>query len=313
MESMIKKQLSKFIRIFLPFCLILFLADHIVGYIFEYNYKNQKQGVLYRVNYAIDSAKADCFVVGSSRATHHYDSDIISRATGFSFYNSGSEGRGIVYSAAVVSASVHRYRPKLVIIDIRPNEFTTSGEEDLSALLPYYQNKFVMPYINYASDFQEIKLLSKIYPYNSLLTTIIAGKSNRVDANTFDKRGYIPMYGLIKNKEIASYKGDKDKIDAGKVRFFTELLDHLEKEKISSLIVLSPLYYKYTGGTTVGVCKKTISKLKYSKFVDFSNRPEFNDPTKFDDELHLNNHGAELFSSEMAGIITSTLTHKSGI
>lgn len=311
--SVKEKQLNKFIKVLIPFFLILFLADHLVGYMFEYNYNHQKQGVLYRVNYAIDSNKADCFVVGSSRATHHYDSGIISKATGYSFYNSGSEGRGVIYSAAVISASIHRYKPKLIIIDVRPNEFTTSGDEDLSSLLPYYKNKYVMPYINYDSDFQNVKLLSKIYPYNSLLTTMIAGRSNRVDANTFDKGGYIPMHGVIKNKEMIPYAGDKDKIDSGKVRFFTELLDHLEKEKIRSLIVMSPLYYKYTGSKTVDICNKTVSRLKYSKFVNFSGHPEFNDPAKFDDELHLNNYGATSFSSEIAGIISSTINHRSGI
>lgn len=308
-----ERQLNKFIKVLLPFCLILFLADHVVGYLFEYSYNHQKQGVLYRVNYAVDSTKADCFVVGSSRATHHYDSDIISKATGYSFYNSGSEGRGVIYSAAVISASIHRYKPKLIIIDVRPNEFTTSGDEDLSALLPYYKKQYVMPYINYASDFQKVKLLSKIYPYNSLLTTMMAGRSNRVDANTFDKGGYIPMYGLVKNKKIIPYAGDKNKLDKGKVRFFTELLDHLEKEKIHSLIVMSPLYFQYKGSTTLDVCNKVVSRLKYSKFVNFSGHPEFKDPAKFDDELHLNNHGAAFFSSEIAVIISSTLNHSSGI
>lgn len=313
MVSVKGKQLNRFIKVFLPFCLILFLADHIIGYVLEYNYNHQHQGVLYRLNYAIDSAKADCFVVGSSRATHHYNSDIISKATGYSFYNSGSEGRGVIYSAAVISASIHRYRPKLVIIDILPNEFTKSGSIDLSALLPYYKNKFVMPYINYASDFQEVKLFSKIYPYNSLLTTIIAGRSNRVDENTYDQKGYIPLYGTLKKKEMTQYNDDNDKIDIAKVRFITELLDQLEKAKISSLIVLSPIYHKYKGGTTVDVCNKMVSKNKYSKFVNLSGDPGFNDPTKFYDELHLNKYGAEFFSAEIATIISSTINHRSGI
>lgn len=259
------------------------------------------------MSYSIDSTKADILVTGSSRATHHYDSDLISDLTGHSFYNAGSEGHGIVYSAAVVSSALDRYKPKLIIIDLRPDEFINIEDEDLAVLLPYHKNKAVLPYINIYSDFENIKLQSKIYPYNSLLTTIIAGRSNRVDKNTFDRHGFVPMEGVLKDTVINDYNDKNYKIDQKKIVAFKKLISRLEKEKIRCLLVISPLYFHYHNGNTVSIVKKMTSKLEYIKFFSFGNQNDFFDPAKFDDEMHLNNSGASTFSKRIAHLIKAQL------
>lgn len=303
MKSTVKGNVIKFIQVLLPFCIILFLADYLIGSVYEYHYNHQKQGVLYRISYAIDSASADYLVVGSSRATHHYNADTIQKITGHSVYNAGSEGRGIIYSSAIISANVQRYKPKLVIIDIRPNEFELIEDEDLATLLPYHKNKYVLPYIDIYSNFQSVKLISKIYPYNSLLTTIIAGESNRVDRNTFDRGGYIPMHGVMKNVEFKDFAVKKYKVDEVKIKAFKELLLMLEKNKIKSMVIISPLYFRYTKGLELDICRETIAPLKYSKFINLANHKEFIRPSLFEDYMHLNDTGATLFSLEVAEIV----------
>jgi hypothetical protein len=310
MKSTAKLQAIKFFKIFIPFCIVLALVDYVVGYVFEYNYDRQKQGVLFMVSYAINKTDADYFVVGSSRANHHYDSKLIQNITGHTFFNSGSEGRGVIYSCAVASASIHRYKPKLVIIDIRPNEFTVTDDGDLTALLPYYKNPYVRSYLNYDRDFQEVKLLSKIYPYNSLATTIIAGRLDEGKNTTLDHGGYIPLSGSIQQAtEVPSFKENKSTVDSAKVKMFKQLLTDLERQKIKSLVVMSPLYFNYTNGATIDICKNLVAEMKYSSFISFANRSVFFDKNKFQDNMHLNKYGASHFSKQIAEKIKSYMAN----
>ena len=63
------------------FLTILIMLDFSIGSILQYFYFKQKSGLLYRTTYSLDSTRADLLVLGSSTATHHYNSEIFEKRT----------------------------------------------------------------------------------------------------------------------------------------------------------------------------------------------------------------------------------------
>ena len=97
-----------------------------------------------------------------------------------SFYNAGRDGNFMFYHLAVLKGVLNRYSPKIVILDFVAEEFAQNqySYDRLSSLLPYYKSHPEMrSIINLKSKYEKIKLLSQIYPYNSLMLTIAVGNS----------------------------------------------------------------------------------------------------------------------------------------
>src|SRR6516164_5829328 len=234
----------KFFRALLVIVVLIYFLDLGIGSGLKWLYEHQKSGYLYGLNYCIDSTHSSFLVIGYSRANHHYDSKIFESQLNDSFYNCGRDGQNIIYSCAMASAIVHRYKPKLIIIDIRPNEFTIKDEDELTSLLPYHQNPVIRSYLPYYSRFENIKLLSRIYPYNSLLTSLVVGITEKNKKRTEDYRGFIRLDGVMQDKKFLEFR-EQGRLDSMKIIAFKNLLDQLDKKQIPAMIVISPLYEKY--------------------------------------------------------------------
>jgi len=301
MESKSKSAFLKFLGVFLPFCLLLFICDFSIGKLLEYEYRSVKSGVIRKTTFIIDEMRTPYVVFGSSRASRHYKSSVFSQQLADPFYNCGRDGQEMIYVSAVTTAAMNRYQPKFVIVDVLPEEFTKSEEGKLGALLPYHENKTIRPFLNYNGKFQNIKLLSKIYPYNSMLTTILAGRYG-ADANSREN-GYLPLYGNKPSAKIQPLKDQEDNVDLNKFHVFQELLRNLERKKIRTLLVISPLYKTYKQGSTVRICKLFAAKLKYVQFLNYTNLQEYRNPEIYADDYHLNDKGASKFSADLASKI----------
>ena len=167
------------VKLFL-FLIIVFLLDFATGSILKYLYYKQDSGLLYRTTYAIDSTKADVLIFGASRANHHYYPGAFEKRLHMSCYNAGRDGNDIFYHYAILQGVLKRYTPKIAILDFAREEFFKNQEsyDRLSSLLPYYDRHPEMrSIIQLKSPYEKYKLLSKIYPYNSLIFTIAVGNT----------------------------------------------------------------------------------------------------------------------------------------
>lgn len=165
-----KRSVIRFLTRLAIFCIILIVIDRIVGFAFKKVYFSQRVGQFSQTTYAIDSARQDIMIFGSSRAVRHYSSPIIAQGLGLSCYNSGRDGQMIPYSTAVQEVSLNRHKPKLIILDINPWELAVnpSKYEKLTILLPYCnEHPELIKYIAEVSEFERYKLFSQTYPYNS--------------------------------------------------------------------------------------------------------------------------------------------------
>lgn len=317
-----KRKPVKFLVRLVLFCLVLVVIDRILGFTFHKVYFSQKVGQFSETTYAVDSSKQDILIFGSSRATRHYSSSIISKGVGLSCYNSGRDGQAIPYAAAIEEVSLNRHKPKLVILDITPKELAESQSkyEKLTVLLPYCdEHPELIKYISEISKYERYKLFSKTYPYNSSVF-ILATNALFPNSVKKDDHGYSPLEGKMTRPEMEDYftgmkarsvkiHEKKETPEAKGIHYFEEFLNRTLKYHIKTMVVISPTILKdpfYLDNQTVE--KQLIISIarKYPNvtFLDYSSNPNFNyHPEKFSDVFHLNRKGSTEYSDMITAYI----------
>ncbi|MFZ4796177.1 MAG: hypothetical protein ACOYMA_01700 [Bacteroidia bacterium] len=298
-----KTDIQKFIIKSFVFIIGLFILDLGIGSLLEYFFNKQSSGLLFETNNVIKYTKAEVLVFGSSRANHHYVPAVFESKTSMSFYNCGRDGSGLLYSAAIIKAVCNRYTPKKIIIDILPYEFSFNEYDRLGALLPFHKNKIIYPYILKKSQFENIKLFSSIYPYNSLLTNIIVGNLDFNKKRYVNSKGYYPLYRKL-NYLKPLVNNDRQEIDSTKIFEFKEILLYLSNKGIKTYVIISPQFIVQKNQSSCIIAKKICAKYPNVFFVDMVNDSVYlANSLLFDDPVHLNNMGAIKFSNEITKII----------
>lgn len=278
--------------------LIVFIMDFAIGSLLSKYYFKLNRGDYYRTTYSMDSTKADVLIFGSSRANHHYNPELIEKRLGMSCYNAGRDGNSIFYHTAVLKTILKRYTPKIVILDIQPEELAESQDsyDKLVSLLPYYKNyPEVRPLVELRSPFEKYKMISRIYPYNSLVSIIASGSTKNKVRD--DVNGYLPLNKTwnepIKEEHITKYVSDKNK-----VKYFETFIKDCKDAGILLYIVISPKFVK-PGKQFFSIPEeKQIAQNNAVKFYDYSQDPLFiDDISLFADIAHLNANGAALFTN----------------
>lgn len=297
-----------FIKLAILFVFV-FVFDFFIGNILGYYYFKKQRDTNYRTTYAIDSTKADLLIFGSSRASHHYQPDIFKKRLDLTCYNAGRDGNFILYHYAILLAILKRYSPKMIILDFSSGDFSKSMNfyDRLSSLLPYYRNHPEMrSIIELRSQFEKLKLLSHIYPYNSSILTIVSQNFILPPEKKEDINGYLPLTRVwndtIKNDNSPlKYETDSKIINA-----YQSFIQDCINSKVKLYIICSP-YFRKSDHTDYSVrLAEEIAKKYDVKFFDYSRDSVFlNNSKLFDDPAHLNNEGAGLFSAKVADTILS--------
>lgn len=295
--------MKRYLSILISGIIIIAILDFITGKILSHFYFNASSGVLYNTTYAIEENNSDILILGSSRAKHHYDSKLIEEITGLNTYNTGRDGNYIFYQTAVLKSTLMRHSPKQIILDFTGSFRNLQEDYDrLSTLLPYYStHEELRDIIQHKSPFVKYKLLSQIFPYNSLLTTIIAGNIGLGNSDNY--KGYEPLTGEWTG-ELETIETKKHyRIDENKYQVFEELIKLSKNHDIPLLVVYSPVFYKYDIDYSIEVCREICEKHNI-KFIDFSKNPEFlENQALFKDQTHLNETGAEIFTQKILEIL----------
>ena len=181
LDKIREKNIPFFFKRLLFFLLIIFCLDFTFGLILKYLYYKQDSGLLYRTTYSMDSTRAQLLIFGSSTANHHYVPVLFENKMNATLYNAGRDGNSILYHYSVLTSILKRYSPEIAILDFNAGEFKKDMQsyERLSSLLPYYEyHPEIRSIIQRKNKFEKYKLLSKIYPFNSLIFTIAIGSSS---------------------------------------------------------------------------------------------------------------------------------------
>jgi hypothetical protein len=286
--------------------LIISILDLVIGTGLKHFYFKQTAGPLYRTTHAMEEAEAGLVIFGSSRATHHYKPVIFENRFGLSYYNAGRDGNFIFYHYAVLKCFLKRYKPKVVLLEfgMRGFEKNQVSYDGISSLLPYYnRHPEIRDIVKLKSSFEEIKLVSKIYPFNSSVLTIAAANinSSAMRDRLVDYKGYLPLLRKW-NRPIGAIKKWYDyELDSNKIKFYEAFLHDCIASNVKIYIICSPYFIKPGYKDKSIELAKEIAKKQGLTFYDYSSSPVFVcNPRLFSDINHLNDSGATVFSNIVA-------------
>jgi hypothetical protein len=300
-----QKELQSLLFKIIVFVFIAFLLDFVMGTFFASLYSKQKPGEIYRITYSIDSTKQDVLIFGSSTANHHYIPEIFKKRMNLSCYNTGKDNQMIFYNYAILKAVLERYSPKVAVLDIDRGEFKTEEQsyDRLSALIPYYKSHpEIRKIIELRSPYEKYKMFSRIYPYNSLIFTMIMGaiESQKERKDIDEQNGYIPLTdscyaNLIKDTSFGVAHFDSVKINA-----FESFVRDCKRANVKLYIVISPLLVESLHEDPSVTLIKQIAKRDDISVYDFSNSPLFVSRVLFaGNGTHLNDTGARIFTNQV--------------
>jgi hypothetical protein len=293
----------------IAFLILIFSLDYIIGNALRYFYFKQESGEEHRATYVMEQAHQELLVFGSSKASHHYQSEIIENKLDLTTYNAGRNGNPILYHLAIFKSVLKRYKPKQVILDININEFQEIEDsyEVLATLLPYYKiHSQVRPMVKLRSKFEQIKLCSQIYPFNSLIFTIAAGNTEFNKQRREEINGYVPLKNTWKKSLEIEKKQINYVLDTVKVNALKTFIKECKTNNVKLILVFSPDFRKFEEtNNSVSIAKKIALENNIS-FYDFTNDKRFiTKPEFFADYTHLNDTGSRYFTNIL---VDSSLT-----
>lgn len=291
--------MKRFVSKLLLFILIIVVVDVVVGLGLDYLTSQITIGGQGRDNYIANIATEDILVLGSSRAVHHYNAQMIEDSIGMRCYNCGDDGAGIILSYGRLLMIKERHQPQIIIQDVYPDFdlMVNDNHKYLGWLKSHYNNKKLHPIFESVDKKERFKMVSHLYRNNSrFLQNIIVFVTGR--ANDEGVKGFRPNKGHLDRMKIKEERIEQKRYeyDTIKLEYINKLIDLADKSEL--VFVVSPIWY---GMDSVqfqplrDLCEK-----RGVCFIDFSNNPKYiHNDEYFKDGKHLNNIGADEFTKDL--------------
>ena len=146
----------------LVFVLLVCLVDFCIGPLFVHAkdkaLERHPSDMWLKSSYSVEKVDAECIIIGSSTAVHHYIPEEIERKTGLSTYNCGQDGCFFLYGCCMINSILERYSPKTIIMDLNPGRLLDSDKGD---------------------EYQNMRFLSYYYDNDTVIKSFIDGKGER--------------------------------------------------------------------------------------------------------------------------------------
>ncbi len=300
--------MKRFIVNILLFFLIVAAIDFAVGKLGDYLQTHAKGGKTRALNDLVMNDCHDVIILGSSRASHHYDTPFISDTLGLDVYNAGYDGNGVVLAYGLLEMILERYHPKLILYDVEPAFDINVYKNDnghkryISLLKPYYRNHNISEIIKDVSAEEWYKVHLGLLRFNSKLFSLLA---ENVLYRPMPSNGYLPLDGEY-NREPEENKKQSVEIDSFKLRYVEKLLILAQNHKVPLAVVASP---KYGANSSIGLNPVIDIFNKYNvSFIDYYVDSTFMQHKEwFAEPMHLNSQGARIFSIRIAKNISQYL------
>ena len=295
------------------FLIILLLFEFIVGGLVQWLFFNQESGKYARLNYTMSVANEDIVIFGSSHANRHFDPNVFENKLGLSCYNAGVQGQELLFVSTLFKILCERDTPKIIILNIDKNWlfYSQDGYDRLSEIEPYYSifPNEIGDVLNRKGSFEKIKLMLKLYRFNSTIIHILKYKF----FPQTDIKGYRPLIGEIKtfNKDFSSDVNRYTKliIDSNCISALEQIIEISKAKNIKLYTTISPYFYSTDES-------KNISYLKLIEILNKNEIPIFNylndtsfclKNNLFHDFSHLNKSGAKHFSEIVSNEISKNI------
>ncbi len=293
------------------FCIVITL-DAVFGNVCDYLYAHSKSGDTYKIRYGLCESEAEVLIMGSSRASHHYNPRILSDSLQHSVYNIGIDGSGVILMYGFYRLITKRYIPKLIIYELTPafDVYEYAGDSHntryLSPLKPYYKDSAVASVIDDVQPMERKKLLSGFYRYNTqfinLFRFYLRPEEQRAD-------GFMPHKGIM-IKKVGKIKEKSDNvlvIDSLKISYLQKFIKECKEKGTNLVFAISPSYGESSDESykpAIDLSKKNgVLVLNYLCDSSIVNNPQL-----FKDSYHLNEIGANIYTKTIASKIKQIIS-----
>ena len=298
-----KKSLLRFGIAVLVVLALVFATDRVIGKVMDNLLplisNNGDSGKTY---FSLHDVNTPIVIVGSSRAAHHYVTELIEDSLKTPAYNVGIDGCFFSYNCCVINSILDRYTPKLIIWE-NGNEYLYEGIPDpLESLYPYYtQNEWVLRTIQEEKPWTEyVRLNSCLYRYNSKIHRILIRYMSRHSFVDGTIKGYepSPKKQLKKQLELEKETLESTSLSETKIERFRYTLERAQKMGVRIVVVDSPKYKLRTYENLSASKMQEICERYRALYLDNSQIAFFLDhPELFNDAVHLNDDGAKIYTS----------------
>lgn len=238
-----------------------------------------------------DEEDVDWLIVGSSRASHHYDTPFISDSLKISAENLGEDGRGLTYYCAAVKSYLENHRPKIIILDLLAEDLSGSLNNRIKSLYPYIDTyKGIESVAMDVDSDNKILLKSHLLRYNSEIFQFVKKMLNPFDNKDL---GFEPLKFKSNNRMIEDTILSARPVNTVARNALVEIDSLCKSNNVKLIVAYSPeyAYREYELPTTLLCDSLGIEIIDASDF-----RLPLPTNAYFNDNFHLNEFGAREFT-----------------
>jgi len=270
-------------------------------------------------NLALAQPGTDLIVLGSSRALHQIDPQVLKGELGLDAVNGGVDGQGIAYARAVEALlSAREMGPKVFVLNMDISDMANEDVSPAVALAPFLgENEAVDEILMRSTSHGYLKFLSSSFRFNSRALALLAKLVTQRDEKIHD--GFSPIERAMdddpENVEIGGdwFRKGAEQLDPFKMQLYRNFLKSARAAGTQVFVVVGPRFWPPDFdqdprtapiGRLAGVASE--EGASFLALDSFSN-PEFSDPDLYSDPAHLNSEGARLYSERLAREIAKAL------
>ena len=299
--------MKKFIKHIILFAIVIIATDFSFGIVCGFLIKNSKGGLTEKINYTTTSLDEEVVIMGSSRAAHHYVSQILADSLGISVYNAGFEGNGIIAAYGFLQNIIQHHKPKVILYDLSGYDVHVDDNTKYLTHLKEHYSPVVRDVFADIDNASPYKLKSYFYKYNSNFPRYF--KDCYRPYETFNM-GYQPLYGKMKGDAEGRNMQEDFKVDPVKQHYLKRFIDLLKQNDIHLAFVVSPSYKENYGKNfwepVRQLCEKEMVPFWNFEFISGIS----DDYTNFQDKVHLNDNGAIIYTDFVSEQILTMLENK---
>ena len=295
--------LKKLVLKIMAFIPLVILLDFTAGYLFRFletkALDNNPQGMV--AEFTMWKAEGDMMIFGASEVRGGLIPSLMKNKLGISVFNCGINSQPFYYQYCVINSVLERKKPKVIIWSINTCYLNAPSEEDmngLSVLNPFYNtNDYCHKVINKKSKYENLKMVSNLYQYNSRIFDLLK--------NIISKTKETDMGYLARSNSGYKYptliRGSEDcGIDSEIADSFVEVIQKCKASNVELILINTPRFENIDNSKNscynnlIDIC----GRYNIPLIREFYNSPIFlNDSTLFLDNIHLNDKGARLFTT----------------
>jgi len=301
-----KKEILKMVKDLLLLFTIIFIIDFLFGQISTFILYNSPDGRYYKSVYSLEKSSEDILIIGSSKAETNFIPRIFNEKLNMSCWNAGRGGQKLHFFRIIQEATLKRYAPKIVILNLRKDILEGSFVSPRVGLLKpfYWKHSEIRPLMHELSTYEKYFIYSNLYAYNSTFYYLLRSYFFRGLDGKIENNGWKPRKGEMHVKPSSIYnKKVVKKInpinDRSKMELET-LLSAFVNSGTKVYIIISPDLMPSNKTSSIPELNKLAEKFNI-KIFNYSNDTAFlYKPELFYDFAHLNTVGAKIISIKIA-------------